>query len=151
VGGENLVGLIEFELNSREIDPDRAVPRSRRLKHLDVAVFIHEQRKEEWPLEAHDCRGDVSQDAPTTRKGWAVSIRGEIGEKPFSGILATGHRRRRELAFKDPALIALLPANVLQDSPFKRSEVQHYRFRLRTRWPATSAEWRPGIFPLDET
>ena len=77
-----LVGLIEAELNSREIDPDHAVPRNGRLKHVGVAVLIPEQRNEERPLEAHDCRGDVSHDAPAARKGWAVSIHGEIGEKP---------------------------------------------------------------------
>ena len=59
-----LPGRIDRELKSREIDPDRAVPRCGCLKHVGVTVFILEQRKEDRPLEAHDCGGDVSQDAP---------------------------------------------------------------------------------------
>jgi hypothetical protein len=35
-------GWIDLESKGREIDPDGAVPRSRRLKHVGVAVFIHE-------------------------------------------------------------------------------------------------------------
>jgi hypothetical protein len=57
----SLSGWIDAELNSRGIDPDRAVPGSRRLKHMGVTVFILEKRKQERPLEARDCSGDVSR------------------------------------------------------------------------------------------
>jgi hypothetical protein len=121
----SLPGRIDAELNSRGIDPDGAVPGSCRLKHVGVTVFILEKRKQERSLEAHDCSGDVSQDAPATSKRGAASIYGEIGEKAVSRILSKRDRCRRELAFKDLSLIDLLPANVLKNSPFKQIEVQH--------------------------
>lgn len=120
-----LPGRIDCELKSREINPDRAVPGSRRLKHVGVTVFILEQRKEERPLEAHDCGDDVSQDGPATRKRRAASIYGEIGQKSGSCILANSDRCRRELAFEDRSLVDLVPANVLKNSPFKHIEMQH--------------------------
>jgi hypothetical protein len=121
----SLPGRIDAELNSRGIDPDGAVPGSCRLKHVGVTVFVLEKRKQERSLEAHDCSGDVSQDAPATSKRGAASIYGEIGEKAVSRILSKRDRCRRELAFKDLSLIDLLPANVLKTSPFKQIEVQH--------------------------
>jgi hypothetical protein len=121
----SLPGRIDAELKSRGIDPDRAVPGSRRLKHVGVTVFILEQREEERPFEADDCGGDVPQDAPATRKRSAASIYGEMGEKTVSRILSKRDRCRRELAFKDFSLVDLLPANVLKNSPFQHIEMQH--------------------------
>jgi hypothetical protein len=123
----SLSGRIDAELKSRAINPDRAVPGSRRLKHVGVTVLILEQRKEERPLEADDCGDDVSQDASATCKRRAASIYGEIGEKTVSRILSKRDCCRRELAFKDLSLVDLLPANVLKYSPFKHIEVQHDR------------------------
>jgi hypothetical protein len=112
-------------LKNRKIDADGAVPGGRCLKHVGVTVFILEKRKQERSLEAHDCSGDVSQDAPATRQRKAASIYGEIGEKSGSCILAKSDRCRRELAFKDLSLVDLVLANVLKYSPFQHIEMQH--------------------------
>jgi hypothetical protein len=118
----SLPGRIDAESNSREINPDRAVPGSRRLKHVGVTVLILKKREEERPLEAHYFDGYISQDAGVTCKRRAASIYGEMGEKAVSRILSKRDRRRRELAFKDFSVVDLLPANVLKNSPFKHIE-----------------------------